>query len=221
MSEKISESEELSEEEKIQQLKEVLEKIQALEVTKKEQKRRRRLADIEAANVASRLIAEINKSKMSHEEKIAEIQELLQRSRAMESSREERRSRNLVELKAAETIRKMLREIAESEELSDKERAMEFERTLQEARKLKLASMERMIGIEKFKLDLHLFLKKEGFLPEGKAEFILRSNECLIDGKKLPAEIHTRILELSEQSLGKKFDSNTKIVLQLNQEKDR
>jgi len=76
--------------------------------------------------------------------------------------------------------------------------------------------MGRTIGIEKFKFELHKLLKKEGLLPEGKAEFILRSKKCLIDGKKLPDEIHQKILQLSEEIIGKTFDRDTKIILQLN-----
>jgi hypothetical protein len=219
MSEKITESDELSQEEKIQRLKEVMEKIQSMESEKREEERRRRFADIETANVARRLIEEINKSeKMSREEKIAEIQELLDRSRTMDREREKRRSRSLVEFQAAESIRKMLQEIAENKNMSEKEKAEEFQRTLEEAQKLKLESTRHMIGVEKFKFELHQLLKKEGLLPEGKAKFILRSKECLIDGKKLPDDMHKKILALCEESLGKSFDRNTKIVLQLNED---
>ena len=77
--------------------------------------------------------------------------------------------------------------------------------------------MRRMIGIEKFKFELHQLLKKEGLLPEGEAKFVLKSKECTIDGKKLPDEIHERILQLSEESIGKTFDRDTKIILQLNE----
>ena len=41
----------------------------------------------------------------------------------------------------------------------------------------------------------------------------------LIDGKKVPDEVHKRILQLSEESLGKAFDRNTKIILQLNEDR--
>ena len=219
MTEKISESSELSQQEKIQQLKDVLEKINAMELAKKEEGRRRRLAEIETTNVARRLIVEINKSEdMSRDEKIAEIQQLLQQSREMDLIREQGRRGSLVEFEAANTMRKMLQEIAKNKDLSDQERAKEFDRVLQESQKMKLKNMRRLIGIEKFKFELHEFLKKEGLLPEGKAEFILRSNECLIDGKKLPDEIHQKILQLSEESIGKGFDRDTKIVLQLNED---
>ncbi|UCE40256.1 MAG: hypothetical protein JSV17_12430 [Candidatus Aminicenantes bacterium] len=219
MTEKISESDELSQQEKIQQIKEVLEKIHAMERAKKEGDRRRRLAEIETANVARRLIAEINKSEdLSREDKIKEIQELLQRSRAMDLMREERRQRDLVEFEAANTMRRMLQDIAKQKDLSDQEREKEFQRVLQEAEKMQSESMKRMIGIEKFKFDLHLLLKKEGLLPEGKAEFILRSKECLINGKKLPDIIHEKILQLCEESIGKKFERDTKIILQLNED---
>jgi hypothetical protein len=220
LSEKISESSELSQEEKIQQLKDILEKMQAMELAKMEENRKRRLAEIGTANAARRLIAEINKSEeMSQEEKIKEIQKLLRQTREPELLREEGRRRNLIEFEAANTIRKMLQEISEDEKLSDQERRKEFQRVLEEAQKMKLESMWRMIGIEKFKFELNQLLKKEGLLPKHKAEFILRSNECLIDGKKLPEEIHQKILQLSEECLGNKFDRNTKIVLQLNEDR--
>jgi hypothetical protein len=112
----------------------------------------------------------------------------------------------------------MLQEIAKKKDLTDQERAKQIERVLQEARNMKSESMERMIGIEKFKFDLYQFLKNEGLLPEGEAKFVLKRNECSIDGKKLSKDIHERILKLCEESIGKKFDGDTKIVLQLNQD---
>jgi hypothetical protein len=218
LSAKISDSSELSQEEKIQQLKEVLAKIQAIEFERVNEDRRRRLAEIETANVARRLIAEINKSEeMSREEKIKEIHELLERSQAMDLKRDEERRRSLVEFEAANTIRRMLQEIAKQKDISEEERSREIQRVLQEAQKMKLNSVRRLIGIEKFKFELHQLLKKEGLLPEGKAKFILRAKECRIDGKKVPDEIHKKILRLSEESIGKKFDRDTKIILQLNE----
>jgi len=223
MTEKISESSELSQEEKIEQLKAVIKKINAVQLAKKEEGRRSTMleaAEFRAVNATRSLIAEIYKSdEMSSEDKIKEIQELLQRTRAMENLREEVRRRNLVEFEAANTIRKMLQDIAKNKDLSDQERKKEFESMLQEAKKMKLESMERMIGIEKFKFELHQLLKNEGLLPKGKAKFNLRSKECLIDGKKLPDEIHKKILQLCEETLGKKFDRDTKIILQLNEER--
>jgi hypothetical protein len=223
MTEKISESSELSQEEKIEQLKAVIEKINAVQLAKKEEGRRSTMleaAEFRAVNATRSLIAEIYKSdEMSSEDKIKEIQELLQRTRAMENLRKEVRRRNLVEFEAANTIRKMLQDIAKNKDLSDQERKKEFERMLQEAQKMKLESMERMIGIEKFKFELHQLLKKEGLWPEGKAKFVLKSSECTIDGKKLPDEIHQKILQLSEESIGKAFDRDTKIILQLNEDR--
>ncbi len=214
---KISESSNLSQEEKIQQLKDVLEKIHAMELAKKEEGRRRRIVGFETANVAKKLIEEINKSStISHEEKIKELQNLLQQARKMELLREEGLQRNLIEFETASAMRKMLQEIAKNKDLSEQQREKEFNRVLQEAKKMKLENMGRTIGIEKFKFELHKLLKKEGLLPEGKAEFILRSKKCLIDGKKLPDEIHQKILLLSEESIGKTFDRDTKIILQLN-----
>lgn len=214
---KISESSDLSQEEKIQQLKDVLEKIQSMELAKKEEGRRRRIVGFETANVAKKLIEEINKSStISHEKKIKELQNLLQQAREMELLREEGRRRNLIEFETSNAMRKILQEIAKNKDLSDQERAKDFDRVLQEARKMKLESVKRMIGIEKFKFDLYQLLKNEGLLPEGDARFVLKLNECSIDGKKLPDGIHQKILQLCEESLGKKFDRDTKIILQLN-----
>jgi hypothetical protein len=218
LTKKISESSDLSQEEKIHQLKDILAKIEAMEFARVNEERSRRLAEIETANVAGRLIAEISKSEeMSREDKLREIQELLQRSREMDLKREEDRRRDLVEFEAANTIRKMLQEIAKQKELSDQERAKEFDRVLQEAQKIHSESMKRMIGIEKFKFDLHQFLENEGLLPEGEATFELRLHKCSIDGKKLPEEIHRKILQLCEESLGKKFERDTKIILDLSE----
>ncbi len=218
LSAKISDSSDLSQEEKIQQLKEVLAKIQAMEFERVNEERRRRLAEIETANVARRLMTEINKSEeMSREDKIKEIQELLQRSREMDLKRDEERQRSLVEFEAANTIRKMLQEIAKQKDLSDQERAKEFDRVLKEAQKMKLNSVRRLIGIEKFKFELHQLLKKEGLLPERKSKFVLKWDECSLDGKQVPKEIHDKILRLCEEALGKKFKRDTKIILDLNE----
>jgi len=220
LSEKISESSDLSQEEKIQQLKEILAKIQAMKFDRTNEERRRRLAEIETFNVARRLLEEIDKSEiMSREEKIKEIQELLRSSREADVIREERRRRGLIELEAVDTIRKILQEVRRNENLSDEEREKEIRRILDEARKMELETLSPMIGIEKFKLDLHQLLKEEGLLPEGKAEFVLRMNESTIDGKKLPKAVHERIMNLCEQDIGKKFDRGTKIVLQLNEDR--
>jgi hypothetical protein len=220
MTEKISESGDLSQEEKRQQLKEIMEKIQALEEVKKARDRQRRLSEFASMNVSRKLIEEIKKSEdMSREEKLQEIQELIQKSRLMDSFREQRRRGNVVELEAANTIRKMLQDVAKDKTLSDQEKKKEFQRVLEEAQKMKLDPMKRMIGIEKFKFDLDQLLKNEGIYPEGKAEFVLTLKECSIAGKKLPEELHQKILKLSEESLGKKFDRDTKIILQLNGER--
>jgi hypothetical protein len=222
MTEKISESSDLSQEEKIAQLKEVIEKIQALELAKKEEGRRRSLMELETSIAARRLIEEIDKSdELSKEEKIKEIKELLQRIQvqAEDRARGEARRENLVKLEAANVLRKMLAETARRKDLSEREIKKEIESLLQEARSMKLEGMQRMADIEKFKLDLHQLLKKEGLLPEGKAEFVLKMNECSIDGKELPKEIQKRILRLCEENLGKKFGRDTKIILQLNEDR--
>jgi hypothetical protein len=126
---------------------------------------------------------------------------------------------DLIELEAANAIRKMLEEIAKRKDISDLEKAKEFERILREANKMKSENIKRMLGIEKFEFELHKLLKSEGLLPEGEAEFVLKWNECSIDGKKLPKEIHSKILRLCEESLGKEFKRDTKIVLFLNEER--
>ena len=222
MTEKISESSELSQEEKIEQLKAVIEKINAMQLAKKEEDRRTMLeaAEFRAVNATRSLIAEIYKSdEMSSEDKIKEIQALLQRARAVDLAKEEVRRRNLVEFEAANTIRKMLQDVAQTKDLSDQERSKEFQRVLQEAQKMKSESVKRMIGLEKFKFELHQLLKKEGLLPVGEAKFVLKLKECTIDGKKLPDEIHQKILHLSEESIGKGFDRDTTIVLRLNEDR--
>jgi intein/homing endonuclease len=189
-----------------------------MEKAKKEQDRQRRLTEIATINASRLLIEEINKSEdMSREEKMREIQELLQQSQAMATLRERGRRGNKVEFEAANTIRKMLQDIAKDKNLSDQERKKEFQRVLEEAKKMKLDTMRPMIGIEKFKFELNQLLKSEGLYPEGKAEFRLNLNECSIDGKKLPDEIHQKILQLGEKNLGKTFDRDTKIILQLNE----
>jgi len=221
LTQKISESSELTREEKITQLKEVIEKIQALEVARKLGERRRRLVEFGTANAVRKLIEEISESaEISQEEKIKEIQKLLQQVRETELSREEGRRGDLIEIEATNALRKMLQEIAEKKNLSDEERAKQFERVLEEAKNMESENMKRVIGIEKFKFDLHQLLKNEGLLPEGEARFVLKRNECSIDGKKLPREIHERILKLCEESIGKKFEKDTKIVLQLNQNRE-
>jgi hypothetical protein len=123
----------------------------------------------------------------------------------------------VVEFEAANMIRKMLQDVAEDKKLSDQEKQKEFQRVLEEAQKMKFESANRLIGIEKFKFDLNQLLKNEGLYPEGQSKFVLKLKECSIDGKKLPDEVHQKILKLSEESLGKKFDRDTKIILQLNE----
>ena len=155
---------------------------------------------------------------MSNQEKIEEIQELLRRERELDLRRDERRGRgSLVEFEAANTMRQMLQEITENKNLADQEKSEEFARVMKEAEKIQSEGMRRMIGIEKFKFELYMLLKKEGLLPNKKSEFVLKRNVCTIDGKKLPEEIHDRILKLSEETIGKKFDKDSKIILQLNE----
>ncbi len=217
--EKISDSSELSHEEKIAQLKAVIEKIKALEKEKEEHRRTRlAAAEFHAINAARRLLLEIGKSSsISREEKIEELKEILQHMRDMGLGGGERH-RELIEIDIANALRKMLQDVVKSKELTDQEKEKEFAKILQETRDMKLKTAKRIINIEKFNFDLHRFLKKEGLLPEGEAEFVLKLNECTIDGKKLPKEIHQKILQLCEESLGKKFTRKTKVILGLNEE---
>jgi hypothetical protein len=220
MTERISRSKELSQEEKIAQLKEIIEKIQSLGFVKQNEDRQRRLAEIEAANAARMLIEEINKStEMSQEEKIKEYQALVQKMQEKDLAREESRPRDLVELEAANAIRKMMEEIVRNKDLSEVEKEREFERVFREANKLESERVMHMIGIEKFEFELHKLLKSEGLLPEEEAEFVLKWNQCTIDGKRLPKEIHREILDLCEKILDKKFGRDTKIILGLNEER--
>jgi hypothetical protein len=221
LTEKISESSDLSQEEKIRQLKEIIAQIQAMESEKNEAHRRTRLTELGAAHAARRLIEEINKAdRLSQEEKIKEIRELLEKTQVRESEliREDTKRRSVIELEAASALRDMLQETLQRKDLSDEEKAKELESFLREAKNMKSKEMERMIGAEKFAFDLQQFLKKEGLLPEGAAEFVLKMNECSINGKKLPKNIHDRIMKLCKESLRETFNKNTKIILQLNED---
>ena len=91
--------------------------------------------------------------------------------------------------------------------------------TLPQRKSAASESMKRMLGIEKFSFYLHQLLKKKGLLPEGEAEFVLKMNESSIDGKKLSKEIHRKIIDLCEESLGKKFVRGTKVILHLNEDR--
>ncbi len=215
----ISESRDLSNEEKIARLKEIIEKIRAIKLTEEERIHRSGLVEFGEANAARSLIEEINKSSsMSKEEKINEIKHVLQKLRERDIEGEERH-RNLIEIETAEVLRKMLQETAQRKDLSDQEKEKEMESLLQEAQSLKLEGIQRMVGIEKFKFDLHRMLEGEGLLPEGKAEFVLTAKECSIEGRKMPKDIRERIMKLCEESLGMKFSHDTKIVLQLNEDR--
>jgi hypothetical protein len=170
--------------------------------------------------VAKRLIEEIERTDaLSKEEKIKEIRDILQKHMQDRELEGEARHRDLIEFEAANALRKMLQDTAQRKDLSDQEKEKEFQSLLEEARKMKLETSRHILGIEKFKFDLHKLLTKEGLLPKGKAEFVLKRNECTIDGKKLPKEIHGRIMELCEECIGLRFDRDTKIVLQLNEDR--
>ena len=218
MAEHISKSEELSQKEKIQELKELIAKTADMAAEEKEMSQRTRFSQFAATEAARKLIEEIEfADQMSQEEKLSEIRELLQRTNEMNLHGEDKRRAGLVEFKAAETLSRMLREIAESEDLSEQEKEHRIQELIEESRQMNLASGNLMIGVEKFKYDLHLFLEKEGLLPEGKAEFVLRKNSSTIDGKKLPREIHETLKRMCVETIGKKFEGDTKIVMRLNE----
>jgi len=176
----------------------------------------RGLVESRAAIAERRLIEEIKKSSgLSKEEKIKEIQSLVEKTRNSELETERRRMA-LVEIEAEQAIRKMLEDIAKDKELSDLEKEKEFNSLIQEIKKINSENIRRMVGIQKFEFELSRFLKQKGLFPEGKAEFILKSKVSSIDGKQLPKEIHQEIMKLCEECIGKKFTSTTQIVLQLN-----
>jgi hypothetical protein len=217
LTERIGESSHLSQEEKIAQLKDVLAKIKELELEKSENLRRSRLMEFGATNAARRLIEEIDRSpEISREAKIREIREILQHMHDREQGEGERH-RDLVEHEAAAALKKMMAETARREDLSDLEKEKEFAKLLQEARDMRLETSVHMIGIEKFKYDLYRLLEKEGLFPKGKAEFVLKRNATTIDGKKIPKDVHERIMQLCAESIGLEFGKDTKIVLQLNE----
>ena len=219
MAEEISESEELNSEEKIQKLKELFEQAKELEVREEDFARATMLTQFAATQTARRLIEEIERSyQMSQERKLQEIEELLRQTREMQLVREGEGRAGMVEFKAAEAMRKMLREIAENENLSDQQKEHEMQALIEESRHMNLEN-DLMLKVEKFKFDLQRFLENEGLLPEKKAEFILQKNSSTIAGKKLPQNIHEQIMSMCSETLGKKFDGDTKIVLQLNEKR--
>lgn len=216
----ISESMELSQEEKIQELKELIERSVELAAREEDMARRTRLPQFAATEAARKLIEEIERAnQMSQSEKLREIRELLQKTQDMRLAREDARRGGVVEFQAAETLSRMIREISEKEELSAREKSLRMQALLEEARKMNLASGNLMIGVEKFKYDLHRLLETEGLLPEGQAEFVLRKNSSTIDGEKLPREIHERLKRMCEESMGKTFEGDTKIVMRLNEKR--
>jgi len=218
MSEEISKSEELSQQEKIERLKELLQQSKKMELERGMRESRTRLVEIGMENAARRLIEEISRSgEKSQQEKIAEIKEVLQQMQETISQGEEEKPRNLVQLEAAEALKKMVEEIVRQKELTSQEKSKQIDKVLEEATKMKLEN-RLMVRVEKFEFELHQLLTEKGLLPEGKAEFVLKKNEATINGKKLPKEIFEQILQLCKETLEKEFKSDTKIVLQLNEE---
>ncbi|MFC2168204.1 hypothetical protein ACFLRW_04395 [Acidobacteriota bacterium] len=218
LTEKISESKDLSQKEKIEQLEDVIKRMQALNLEKNMEPLRRGLLASRAAIAERKLIEEINKSTdLSKQEKIKEIRSIIQRMQK-EDLETERRRIDLVELEARQAIGRMLAEITKDKVLSDIEKEKEFYNLIQEVEKINSESFENMLGLEKFEFELYQLLKRRGFFPIEKAEFVLKSSSCTIAGKKLPKEMHQEILQLCEESIGRKFNAKTKIVLQLNED---
>jgi len=217
----ISASKDLSNEEKIRRLKELIQKATQFQAQEDEKSRQTIFGRFAATEAARKIIEEIERSKqMSREEKLAEIAGLLEQTRQMELAGEGPLRGGLVELQAAEILSKMVRETAERNDLAEQEKEKEIQALIEESRKMQL-EQGMMIGVEKFKFDLTRLLEREGLMPEGPAEFVLKRGSCTIDGKKLPAAVHEKIMQMCQEDLGKTFDADTKIVLQLNEKKDR
>lgn len=217
--ERLSSSEELSQQEKIQKLKDTFRSLQeAEEFNEQNRKRSAALVEFQVAEAARRLMTEINKSSdISNEEKLRELKEIYQQVEQLSQTHaRDRRHAEIAAIELYNAAKQRWQEIALQEELSEQEKRQEYERLLQEFNEIKSESVKRMLGVEKFKLDLHELLKKEGFFPEGEAEFVLKKHECTIAGKKLPKDLHAKILYLCQESLKKEFTKDTKIVLQLN-----
>lgn len=220
MAEQISESEGLSPTEKIQELKALVTKTAELAAQEEIDSRRTRFSRFAANEAARKLIEEIELTdQLSQEEKLQEIRALLRQTREMNFAAQNERREGLVEFKAAETLSRMLHEISEREDLSEQEKELQMQELINESRRMNLASGDLMIGVEKFKYDLHRFLEKEGLLPEGKAEFVLKKNSSTIDGNKLPGKIHETLKRMCVETIGKTFEGDTKIVLQLNEKR--
>lgn len=218
MAEQISESEDLSPEEKIEELKDLIKRAEELAVNEERRARQTRFPQFAASQAARKLIEEIEHAdQMSQERKLREIEEVLRQTREMNFVREDERRAGLLEFKAAEILKSMLSEIAEREDLSDQDKERKMQALIEESRRMNLRSGDLMIGVEKFKYDLHRFLDAEGLLPKGKAEFVIKKSSSSIDGKKLPQEIHKHILKMCMETIGKEFESDTKIVMQLNE----
>lgn len=214
--EEISESQGLSNEEKINQLKELLERAAEMEIRGGERSRQMMFSRFAANEAARKLIEEIELSKqLSREEKLKEIQEVLERTRELEMVGEDERMGGMVEFRASETLARMLRDVAENKTLSDKAKEKEIQALIEESKKMNL-ERDLMVKVEKFKFDLSRLLEAEGLMPDDEADFVLRKNSSTIDGERLPQAVHEKIMQMCEETIGKKFDADTKIVLQLN-----
>jgi hypothetical protein len=219
LAEEISASKDLSNEEKIRKLQELIRQAEELHVRGEEKARQTMLTQFAATQAARRLIEELERSKqMTQEEKLKAIQKLLEQTRQMELAGEGEQRRGEVEFRAAEILSRMLREIAERNGLSDLEKEKEMQALIEESQRMHLEH-DLMIGVEKFRFDLNRLLEKEGLMPKGPAEFVLKRSSCTIDGKKLPAAVHEKIMQMCQEALGKTFKADTKLVLQLNEKR--
>jgi hypothetical protein len=161
-------------------------------------RRYRETAEMRAMASLSRRAEEISEwQEFSNQEKIRRLKELLEEAAAMEIREEERpRAVMFSRFAANEAARKLIEE----------SKKMNLERDL-------------MVRVGKFKFNLKRLLEAEGLMPKAEAEFGLGKNPTTIDGKKLPQAVHERIKQMCRETIGKKFDSDTKIVLQLNSER--
>ena len=220
--EKLSRSKDMAQPEKIKELRLAFQSLlEAGKFRDQNKERSAALAEYQAAEAARRLMSEINKSsEISQEEKFRELKEVFKQMQHMEQGRtQDRRRSEIAAIELYNAVKQRWEEIEQDQKLSDKEKRQQYEHLLQEFNDVKSDSLHRMMGIEKFKLDLNQLLEKEGRLPTGEAEFVLRKGECTINGKKLPKDLHEKIMQLCQESIGKNFTKDTKIILQLNKKR--
>lgn len=242
-SQEISESETLSQEEKVAQLKALFKQVneirdeeriarvnsqlqesrqrdlrmQESRLRESQQLRDLKLKEMETINVSRRLIEELAKNKdMSAQEKVRELKDLVGQGGELSLLREANLRRNLIDIEVSKVIRKMIEEIIINKQLTEEAKSVQIKSILNEMEDLKSATLQRTLGLEEFKLELYKLLKEKDLYPEGKAEFVLKRNECTIGGKKISREVHKEILELCQTTIGMTFNNDSQIVLQLN-----